>query len=547
MATIISYIAKLLKQPLIPAYVITGLILGPIGFGLIKDEILIRHISELGIAFLLFIVGLEINLKKLKHVGLVASLGGIIQIVVSYLIAYFVALRLGFAYFESIVIGLVIAFSSTMLVIKLLSDKEEIDTLHGKIILGILIMQDIVVIMALVLISSLGNFNPLITIFALLKGIGFILFTFVFGKFIFPTIFNFAAKSKELLFLSSLAVLFSFSLIAILLDFSMAIGAFLAGLSLANLPYHLDIIGKVNPLKSFFATIFFVAIGMQLIPIPLNQMWLKVLILFLMIILIKPIILFVTTSLFGYEKRTAFFTGIGLGQTSEFSLILISLPFVLGAISQELFSIIIFLTVLTMTLTSYSLEFKNQIYTLFSPLLSIFEKLPIYYKKMEYEKRSNNKTIALVGKHRMGSIFYDTIKKINRNVIVVDNNPEIIKKLINKKKSCIYGDVTNPEILDKLKLRKLKVIISTVPNENDNAFLLNYVKKVNPNIKVLVTALHPHQAKDLYKKGADYVIVPTILSGEKVSGIIKKVIKDKNYTKRLKEKHSKYLSKLILD
>jgi len=545
LATIIAYFAKLLKQPLIPAYIITGLILGPIGFGLIKDQNLIRNISELGIAFLLFVVGLEINLKKLKNVGLVAGFGGIIQIAASYFLAYFVALKLGFSGFESIIVGLVIAFSSTMIVIKLLSDKNEIDTLHGKIILGILIVQDIVIILTLALINTISSFNSSIAIMALAKVLLFFIIAFLCGKFIFPIIFNFAAKSKELLFLSSLTVLFLFSILATFLDFSIAIGAFLAGLTLANLPYHLDIIGKVNPLKNFFATIFFVSLGMQIIPLSLSELGVKILVLFLIIILAKPMILFLITTLFGYEKRTSFLTGLSLAQTSEFSLILISLPFIVGAISKELFSIVIFLTVLTMMLTSYFLEFKNKIYSLFSPFLSLFEKLPIPHKKMEYNsKRLKDKTVVLIGKHRMGSFFYDTITKMRRSIIVIDNNPEVIKRLINQGKSCIYGDLTNTEVLDKLNLKKIKIVISTVSEEDDNLFLLHYIKEKNPKVKVLVTALHAYQAKKLYDKGADYVIVPTLLSGEKVSGLIRKILKRKDYSGKLKEKHSKYLSKL---
>jgi len=432
-----------------------------------------------------------------------------------------------------------------MIVIKLLSDKNELDTLHGKIALGILIIQDIIVILVMALISTFGGFNISVVSIALAKGLLLFVIAFLAGRFIFPWLFSFAARTKELLFLSSLTVLFLFAILAHLLEFSIAIGAFLGGIALSNLPYYMDIIGKVNPLKSFFSTIFFVAIGMQLAPFSISQNWKILAILFVIIIFIKPVIIFLTTTLFGYEKRTAFLTGVSLGQTSEFSLILVTLPFVFGLISAELFTIVIFLTILTMVLTSYSLEFKNGLYRGFAPILSLFDKLPLHRKKLEYLSKRHAKTVVLIGRHRMGSIFYETLKKMRRSTIVVDNNPDIIKHMINAEESCIYGDINNVEVLDKLNLRKVKVIISTVPGESDNLFLLDYVKKINPKVRVLLTAQHVHEAEKLYEKGADYVIVPHILSGEKVSLIIKKILRDKSYTGKLRKRHSKYLHKLI--
>jgi len=545
LATIIAYFARLLKQPLIPAYIVTGLILGPIGFGLIEDQELIRAISEFGIAFLLFVVGLEINLSKLKHVGAVASVGGLIQVLAVYFVGFYTASWLGFSYFESLIVGLFLAFSSTMIVIKLLSDKNELDTLHGKIALGILIVQDIVVILAMAMLSNFGNFELSTIAIAMAKGLLLFVIAFLAGRFIFPWIFGFAARTKELLFLSSLTVLFLFAIVAHLLDFSIAIGAFLGGIALSNLPYYMDIIGKVNPLKSFFSTIFFVAIGMQLAPFSFAQNWKILGILFLIIIFVKPIIIFLVVNLFGYEKRTSFLTGLSMGQTSEFSLILVTLPFVFGLISTELFTIIIFLTIVTMGLTSYLLEFKNVFYRIFSPILTFFEKVQLKHRKMEYLAKSHAKTVVLIGKHRMGSIFYDTLRRMRRSTIVVDNNPDIIKHMISRGESCIYGDINNTEVLEKLNLRKVKVIISTVPDEEDTLFLLDYVKKINPKIKVLLTAQHVHEADKLYEKGADYVILPHILGGEKVSLIIQRVLKDSGYAKKLKDKHYKYLHKLM--
>ena len=237
-ATVFAYIAKFLKQPLIPAYILTGVILGPV-LGLITNTDVITTLSEIGIAFLLFIVGLEMDIRKLKHVGMVASFGGIIQIVSVFTIAFIAALLLGFVVLESVYLALVIAFSSTMVVIKLLSDKKEIDTLHGKIIVGILLLQDIVAIMVLSVLATLSEFSFISLSWSILKGLIALLIALAIGKYIFPKLFTFAAKSQELLFISAVSVSLLYSIFFNYLGFSIVIGAFVAGVSLANLPYNI--------------------------------------------------------------------------------------------------------------------------------------------------------------------------------------------------------------------------------------------------------------------------------------------------------------------
>jgi len=391
---------------------------------------------------LLFVVGLEINIPKLKTVGPAVIFGGLLQIAAIYIVGFYVGLSLGFSQFEAIIIGLVLTFSSTMIVVKLLSDSEQIDTLHGRIALGILLIQDLVVFIALPILATLNNISVIAISSTIIKILFMAVLAFLLGKFVFPKLFNFAAKSPELLFMSSITVLFLFTIIAHLLEFSLAIGAFLAGLSLSNLPYHHDVIGKVNPLKSFFATLFFVSLGMQLTPIPLHYM--KVILIFLaIVVLAKPTILYILTSLFGYEKRTSFLTGLTLAQTSEFSLIIVTLPFIFNLISQELFSIVIFLAIITMIFTSYFIEFRNGIYWLFTPLLKIGESIiPDSLKKnLEYKPKQQRIDTVLVGAHRMGAIFLDKLTKTKKNVLVIDNNPEILKNLLKKKVSCIYGEI----------------------------------------------------------------------------------------------------------
>src|SRR3989338_7478387 len=378
-ATLFAFIAKLFRQPLIPAYIITGVILGPLVFGLINDLDLVKSLSEIGIAFLLFVVGLEIDIKKLKEVGWIASIGGLFQVLLVFLLGYYVSTSLGFKHEVSLYLGIALSFSSTMVVVKLLSDKSEIDTLHGRIILGFLLLL-------LALVSS---------------------------WFIFPRLFDFAAKSKEFLFLSSVTVCFLFALVADVMDFSIAIGAFIAGVALAPLPYATDVKGRVEPIKDFFATIFFVSLGVQLVFTGLGSMIELILIFLSFILVLKPLLIFILGILFGYSSQVSFTAGVYFSQISEFSLILISSALVLGNVSAPVFSLIVLLMALSVVTTSYFIEHAHSIYGFQKNFLEWFERFSIVKReKLEYGNKSVKKSAVLLGCGKMGMMFIETLKNL---------------------------------------------------------------------------------------------------------------------------------------
>ena len=541
-ATIVGYIVRALKQPLIPAYVLTGLLIGPLGFKIISDGHIIASLAEIGIAFLLFIVGLEINLKKLKEVGLIGVLGGVIQIVSIFFAGFFIATQLGFSQLHAFYIGLIVTFSSTMIVVKLLSDKNELNTLHGRIVLTILIVQDIAVIFALSFLETLGNFAFNLIGIAFLKGLLLFLVAILLGKYVLPYLFKISARNQELLFLSSIAVVFVFAGLAYALGFSIAIGAFLAGLSLANLPYNFDIVGKVMPLRDFFATLFFVSLGMELVIGSVEGLIIPLVILLGIAVILKPIVIFLISMVFGYKKRTSFLSALSLAQTSEFSLILVSLGLQLGQVSNEIFTITVLLAIITIILTSYFIQYDEKIFSGFSRYLGIFEKLSIVKsKELDHFPHSIKREAVIFGGHRMGSIFIKTFKNLKDNFAVVDFDPLIIKKLIEKKIPCIYGDAGNLEVLKRLNLHNTKIVVSTVPNEHDNEFLIRYVKKHNPKVNVVVTSPHGSGAVKLYEEGADYVIVPHLLSGEMVARFLKELMENKKDIDDIRLRHIKHL------
>jgi Kef-type K+ transport system membrane component KefB len=562
-ATIVGYLAKLLKQPLIPAYILTGLIIGPI-LGLVEDSNVILTLSEIGIAFLLFVVGLELNLKKLKDVASIAIFGGLMQFILLFISGFLIAIILGFVKTESVYIALIVAFSSTMVVVKILSDKREIDTLHGRIIIGFLLMQDLIAIIALSVLTTLNNFSMGILIIALLKGIILLSVAVIASKFILPSLFRFAAKSQELLFLMALTTCFSFSIFAnyigqimvyffglpffnnVILGnvlellkpgFSISIGAFIAGVSIANLPYNVEIIGKMKPLKDFFATIFFVSLGLELLLGEIHTLLVPLIIFTLFVIIFKPLLTILICSLFNYKKRVSFLTSISLAQVSEFSLIIVAQGLILGHISKGLFSLTILLAIITITITSYLIQFDNSLYVKFSGFLQIFERIGTKTKKMEYLPEDKDIEIILCGYNRIGYSIVKTVQKMKKSLLIIDYNPDVIKRLMARKIPCIYGDVGDSEILERVGLDKARMVISTVPEEQDNLLLIKKTRDVNKKGLIFVTANLVDEALTLYDAGADYVILPHLLGGEHVSVLLEDFTGNINKILETKLKH----------
>ena len=537
-AAVAAYILRLIRQPQILAYVLVGVLISPV-FGLVTDTSFIQSMSTIGIAFLLFIVGMEIDLKKLKNVALVSTLGGGIQIAVLFTLGYLVALLLGFLSLEAAYIGLMLTFSSTMVVMKLLSDKRELNTLHGRIVVGILLMEDIVAIFALSIFSSIDNFSPGLFGFAFLKFLSLFAAAFLCSKYIFPRIFRYAAKNQELLLITSLAVCFVFSLAFHFINFSVAIGAFIAGVTLGSLEYNFDIIGKVKSLKDFFSLLFFVSLGMGLSIAVISKMWIPLVVFILFVIFFKPILNMTVCSMFKYTKKPAFLSAISLSQLGEFSLIIATQGLLLKHISQDLFSLIVVVALVSITLTSYLIKYDDKFYNLMDKPLSIFEIFST--KGMEYMPTETKPKIILCGHNRIGYSILRSFSKVKKKVLIVDYNPEMIDRLAKNGYHCIYGDVGDEEIINKMNLGHISMLISTVPEVKDNLNLIHRAKKANRRTKVIVTATEIDNALKFYNAGADYVVMPHFLGGEHVSHLIKDVRKRKKKLREEKKIHIKHL------
>lgn len=526
-ATFLAYVAGLIKQPLVLAYLIAGIVIGPLGLKLISNSDVIMTLAEIGIAFFLFIVGLEMNISKMKMLGKPILLAGLGQIIFTFVLGFIVS-RFMFNSVTAAIVSLALTFSSTMLVVKLLSDKREIDTLHGRITIGILLIQDVVAIFALSFLQS-GSLSSAFVVSAIVKGILLLAATFFISVFIIPWIFKLAAKSQEVLFITSVAWLFIVSIFAHYLGFSVAIGAFLAGISLAQLEYSFEIFSKLKSLRDFFSIIFFVSLGMMIAPSLPSNVTIPLILLLAFVILGNPLIVMIIMGLIGFSKKTSFLSGTGIGQASEFSLIIATQAFMIGKISQDALSLVAIITALTLIFSSYVIKYNRRIYEKLSNVLTIFEfrKKDIYAMAHSVE---DNFDAILFGCDRIGYSILATLKKLKYKFLVVDFNPEVIHDLAGQKINCVYGDFDDVETVHKIDLKKPRLFVSTIPDFTANMKLLRNVRKINRNSIVFTTATNIGEALELYENGADYVIMPHFLGGEHASYIIEH-LREKGLTK----------------
>ena len=519
LATVLAYVARYLKQPLLVAYVFTGILIGPVGLGLIKDLGNIEMLAEFGTAFLLFTIGLEIDVPKLRSVGAASVVGGLIQILSTFALGFLVSLWIGFNYVVGIYIGSLVAFSSTMIVAKLLVDRNEINTLHGRIMLGVLVLQDLAVILILPVLRSIdGMFSYDVFINAVVNGIGLFSLAIVLNRYVFKKVLEKAARSGELLFLTTVSVCFAFIAVSETLRFPVAIGAFFGGIALAQSPYNLEIYGKMRSLRDFFLVIFFSTLGVQLNLTVLSTMIPQFLIILLLVVIVKPLILSLIYLAMGYGGRTSSIIGLGMSQASEFSFILAFQGLrIFNHISQDVFSLIVSVIVISIIITPYLMKFRKNIYGFFSSIDFPGKHhfgTPTHVKKLEKKPETGlSKHVVVFGCDVMGSRIVDYLKNQRIRFIVAEHNPETIRKLTSDGVYALYGDADNEDLLKEIGLYKAKLAIITIPDIEIAGFVISKARRFNPGIKIYARAHCEEDAQVLYKAGADFVVVPDFVSG----------------------------------
>lgn len=516
-AVIITAIMRALKQPLLIGYILTGIIVSPYFLNVAKGDF-ISVFAQIGVALLLFLVGLNLNPKVLKEVGKVSLFTGIGQIVFTTGIGFLICLLLGFSVIVSLYVSISLAFSSTIIIMKLLSDKNALDALYGKISVGFLVVQDIVAIIILIVISSLKDGFNIGVLINIGIGIFLIIFLSIISIYLLPRFVKFVAKSQEFLLLFSISWCISLAALFYAFNFSIEIGALLAGFFLSFLPYRQEINFKLRPLRDFFLISFFVYLGFHMTFGNIAQYILPIIILSLFILIGNPIIVLIIMGKMGYTKKTGFMAGLTVAQISEFSLILIALGVTVGHINSDILSVVTIIGLITIIGSSYMIIYSEKIFCKISSFLSIFERKDkkiddITYKKHVYD-------YVIFGYNRLGYNLVNSLKKSKKNILVIDYNPEKIKQLEKNKIDFIYGDVSNLELLCELDLSKTKTIISTINDLDADLLLIKKVKEQNYKIKLIFVADDVDMALKLYNFGADYVIMPRYLSSYYITNLI---------------------------
>ncbi len=546
LAAVITILAKAIKQPPIIAYLISGILVSPLFLNLISPKTassdFIQILAHIGVALLLFIVGLSLDFRILKDVWGVSALAGLGEIIVTTLIGFLIAIALGFNSALAIYIAIALAFSSTVVVVKILSDKKEMDTLHAKIAVGILIVEDFVAAIVLMLIPIIKNGGESLIFIQLAKIIGLIAVIFVFSVFILNKLLHYLAKNQETLFLFGIAWALILATVFNYLGFSLEIGALIAGMSLASSKYTLELGGKIKPLRDFFVVLFFVFFGSQLAGPITSHLVLEALAFSAFILAGKPLIVMTFIKFFGFKKRTTFLAGLSLAQISEFSLILVLLGFNLGYLSQEVMSLAVLVSLITIAISSYNIYYSHSIFNRISHLLNIFEG-----EKDEETGKKEIYDIILFGYNRIGFSLLRTLNKIKAKYIVVDYNPRVILELSKKRINCVYGDASDKEFIDELQLDKTKLVISTIPDMDSSLTIKERLDEVKSSAVFIATSEHINDAIDLYKAGADYVIVPQVLGGECASTIVQAFHTNKKKYKQAGRENIKELQKRLKD
>ncbi len=543
-ATLVSFLIKWLKQPLIIGYILTGIISGPIFLNLLKSQNQLELFSKIGISILLFIVGLNLNPKVIKEVGKSSLIIGIGQVIITSIVGYFIAKSLGLANISALYVSIALTFSSTIIVLKLLSDKGDFHKLYGKIAVGFLLIQDVVASLILLFVSSFSNpenTNLQTLVFSLvLKAIFLGIGIYLVNSLIIPKLANFLATTPELLFLFSLSWGLGLASCFYLLGFSIEIGSLIAGVSLSLTPYAYEIAAKLKPIRDFFIVLFFILIGSQMNLNSLVSVLPRATILSLFVLIGNPIIVILLINALGHKRKTSFMAGITVAQISEFSLILATLGFNLKHISQETLSLITLVGLITISASTYLILYAD----------SIFSKIEWFLKKLELkknnlvEKRSDEKyQIILFGYDRVGQDFVQSFSSLRKPFLVVDLNPLSIEKLNNKKIPNRYGDAEDLDFLEELNLSQIKLAISTIPDLQTNLVITKQIKMANNNSIIIVVSHDLKEAQLLYNEGATYVVVPHYLGAKHITHLLSRLGISHNAFKEERKKHLDYIAK----
>lgn len=540
-AAAVAFFMRAIKQPPILGYIVSGIIVGPAVLNLIRDPATFDTFANLGIALLLFIIGLGLNISVIKRLGKVVFSAAAAELLVVGGIGFLVTNALGFSTMASVVVGLCLFFSSTIIIIKTLADKNEQSRLHGQIAIGIILLDDIVATFALLLIAANQNHGLSFSELGLLvaKGIGLLVLLIVANRHILPKLAKFAARSQELLFLFAIAWGIGIATLFEVSGFSIEVGALFAGVSLASLTFSLEIESRLKPLRDFFVVLFFIVLGEHLGIKNITEAIVPAVILSAIVIILKPITILITMGLMGYTRRISFLTGINISQISEFSVILIALAATAGIAGDKLVAVITLVAIITIAVSAYMSHYDKS-------LLKWFNRVP--FRLFDNERKAQNHatpnqtySLVLFGYHKGGHEFISTFKQMHKRYIVVDYNPGAIDTMRRLRIPCIYGDATDTELLEEINISKAKLVVSTMTDFEINQQLVRHINLVNPEASIICNAASYEEALQLYELGSTYVMIPHYMSSERLSNFIIDSNMNRDKLLNFREKHLEHL------
>ena len=513
LAVILGAIAQMLRQPVLVAYILAGIIIGPSVLGLITSTEEIELLAEIGIAMVLFLVGLKLDLHLIKSTGRVALLTGVGQVVFTSVIGFLLTLAMGFGAIPALYIAVALTFSSTIIIVKLLSDKREIDQLHGRIAVGFLIVQDLLVIVAMAVIVALGQSGQrsddssvagnLAVTFA--AGAAFLLVVATLAKYVIPGVLDWLARSQELTLLFSVAWAVVLAAVSERIGLSMEIGAFVAGVALASTPYRESIGARLVTLRDILILFFFIELGAAMaFTEASSQVW-PALALSIFVLIGNPVIVMIIMGVMGYRKQVSFKAGLAVAQISEFSLILIALGYSLGQVDEEVLGLVTLVGIITISTSTYFILYSEQIYQRLAPALSIFErKVP----DPELESRAEQFPIdaIIVGAGRLGGLVIDGLRESSRSLLVVDVDPHALRAVAGPGIATLYGDVREQEFVGALPLHESDQVVCAIPDLTTNLLLRDNLKALHYTGNVCLTAMDSYSSEVL-KKGADVTVI----------------------------------------
>lgn len=518
----ISAIMKMLRQPLIMGYIITGVLVGPSFsfFHITRNQNAFDSFSAIGITLLLFIIGLGLNASVIKSLGRVSIITSMSILPFLGFLGFGASKLLGYDNTTSAVLAMALFFSSTIIVLKTLSDDKETSRLYGQITLGVLLIEDVVATIAVVLLAMMAS--PSGTAISgweiILRAVGLGAGLYLMARFVMPHVAKFAAKSQELLFLFALSWGLAVATLFDLAGFSHEVGALFAGVAIAGLPYATEMAAKLKPLRDFFIVIFFVTLGESFTIDSISKNLLAAHVLAAVVIIGKPFLVMMSLGLQRYTKFTSFKAAVHLSQISEFSIIFITIAASKGLVSQDMVSLITLTAFITIGVSSYLMKHDDGLFRIFEKPLRHFER----HTASEPKQRQALYPVILVGYHKGGHEFLRTFRDMKQRYLVVDYDPEIIESLEEQGIRHAYGDATDEEFLDEINAGRAQLVVSTMTDLSTNRALLLYIRRHNTKTSFICHANNYTEAAELYEHGASYVSLPHYIGSERVSSFIKR-------------------------